>query len=174
MKNILFRCPIGLLPLVGLLLLFQGGAAWGQVLPPRGSDAARPVREALNSDGTLRPGASGAFDPAGFRMEKGPRGEPVFRPTGAGDEHWVDGFGLPGTNNYVYATAVAANGDVYIGGIFTAAGTVPANCIAKWNGSAWSALGLSLNARVRALAVSGADAYVGAISPRPAAQRPIA
>jgi hypothetical protein len=35
---------------------------------------------------------------------------------------------------------VLPNGDVVVGGVFTSAGGVPANNIARWNGSAWSAL----------------------------------
>src|ERR1041384_66215 len=56
------------------------------------------------------------------------------------------------------------SGNLYIGGWFTAVGDVPANSIAKWNGTNWSALGsgLQLNdnwAFVYALAVSGNDLY---------------
>ena len=40
----------------------------------------------------------------------------------------------------VSAIAIANNGDVYAGGSFTTAGEVPATNIARWNGSAWSAL----------------------------------
>ncbi len=41
----------------------------------------------------------------------------------------------------VLATAIAPNGDVIIGGNFTSVSGVPANKIARWNGTAWSALG---------------------------------
>jgi hypothetical protein len=51
--------------------------------------------------------------------------------------------------------------DVYAGGWFSTAGGVPASCIAKWNGSAWSALGSGMNDGVYALAVSGTDLYAG-------------
>jgi len=47
------------------------------------------------------------------------------------------------------------------GGSFTTAGGVPANYIAKWNGSTWSALGSGMNRAVDALAVSGSDLYAG-------------
>lgn len=50
-----------------------------------------------------------------------------------------------GTNGDVLALLVAGNGDVYAGGNFTQAGGVPANRIAKWNGSVWSSLGTGLS-----------------------------
>jgi hypothetical protein len=54
---------------------------------------------------------------------------------------------------------------LYAGGAFTSAGGVSANRIAKWNGSAWSALGSGMNARVDALTVfddgTGPALYAG-------------
>jgi hypothetical protein len=38
---------------------------------------------------------------------------------------------------------------------------VGANRIARWNGSAWSALGSGVNSNVYALAMSGSDLYAG-------------
>jgi hypothetical protein len=61
---------------------------------------------------------------------------------------------------YVLALAVSGS-NLYAGGIFTTAGGVPANYIAKWNGSSWSALGSGMNNWVQALAVSGSDLYAG-------------
>src|SRR5947207_1829757 len=67
-------------------------------------------------------------------------------------------------NDYVYAIAISGS-DVYAGGYFTTAGGVPANYIAKWNGSSWSALGSGVgngsDRGVFAMAVSGSDVYVG-------------
>ena len=65
--------------------------------------------------------------------------------------------------------AIAISGtDVYVGGNFTnAAGIAEADWVAKWNGTAWSALGDNgpgngaLTAGVRAIAISGTDVYVG-------------
>ncbi|HEX5221291.1 MAG TPA: hypothetical protein VFZ59_17135 [Verrucomicrobiae bacterium] len=58
----------------------------------------------------------------------------------------------------VYGLAVS-EGQLYVGGSFITAGGVPANYIAKWNGSAWSSLGSGMSARVLTLTVSGGDIY---------------
>jgi len=71
-----------------------------------------------------------------------------------------------GMNGGVDALAVnSSTGNVYAGGIFTTAGGVSANYIAKWNGSAWSALGSGLNGGVSAVAVNSAtgDVPVGGV-----------
>ncbi|MCU0867811.1 MAG: hypothetical protein MUC36_28835 [Planctomycetes bacterium] len=62
----------------------------------------------------------------------------------------TDSFAQPGAVN---ALATAPNGDLFVGGSFTRAGTVVTSNIARWNGSAWSALGTGLIGSVRALAV---------------------
>src|SRR5262249_19672618 len=49
-----------------------------------------------------------------------------------------------GMNDLVYALTVYDDGSgpaLYAGGRFTTAGGVPANFIAKWDGTSWSALG---------------------------------
>ena len=74
-----------------------------------------------------------------------------------------------GVNSYVIAIAVSGS-DVYVGGTFSAANnsansTVNASMIAKWNGSAWSALGATdfngVNNQVHDIAINGSDVYVG-------------
>src|SRR5438034_10359291 len=61
-----------------------------------------------------------------------------------------------------YVVVLAASGtNVYAGGVFTKAGGIPANNIAKWDGTSWSALGSGMNGEVEALAVSGNDLYAG-------------
>jgi hypothetical protein len=66
------------------------------------------------------------------------------------------GFGL------VNALAVDGSGNLYAGGDFTDAEGTSANYIAKWNGSAWSALGSGMNSYVYALAVDGnGNVYAG-------------
>ena len=56
----------------------------------------------------------------------------------------------------VYAIAALPNGDVVAGGYFTSAGGVQANHVARWNGSAWSALGSGVNGAVYSVAFSSA------------------
>jgi hypothetical protein len=51
----------------------------------------------------------------------------------------------------VNALTTLPNGDLIAGGSFTAAGGVTVNRIARWNGSAWSALGSGMDSTVRAL-----------------------
>jgi hypothetical protein len=63
----------------------------------------------------------------------------------------------------VHGLAVSGT-DLYAGGYFSTAGGVPptsANCIAKWDGSVWSALGTGMDERVYALAVSETNLYAG-------------
>jgi hypothetical protein len=62
-----------------------------------------------------------------------------------GDEHWDYRFGLPGVNGAVVNIATRGN-DVYVGGSSsTSFGNVMANCIAKWDGQSWTALGTGIN-----------------------------
>ncbi|UOQ51951.1 beta strand repeat-containing protein [Hymenobacter cellulosivorans] len=150
-----------------LLLLFVSGLTW----PAWASDGPGPKRgpdlslaQALNPDGTLRPGTTGSFDALGYQLSTTEDGRPAFRPlntTGAGDNRWQDGFGTPGTNGQVNVAVVAPNGDLYIGGQFSIAGKVIALNVARWNGTTWSALGSGVNNSVNALAISGTDVYVG-------------
>ncbi len=80
------------------------------------------------------------------------------------DADWTSLGGANGANDIIRAVAVDGSGtdNIYIGGEFATAGGVAANYIAKWNGSAWSALGSGMNDSVNALAVDGnGDLYAG-------------
>ena len=78
------------------------------------------------------------------------------------DADWVSlNPGMPGANDVVSAIAVDGSGNVYIGGEFTAVGTVTASHVAMWNGSVWSSLGSGVNGSVNTLVVRGNDVYVG-------------
>ncbi|UOQ99291.1 hypothetical protein MUN81_07270 [Hymenobacter sp. 5317J-9] len=80
------------------------------------------------------------------------------------------GTGMSGNFGYssVNALAIDGNGNVYAGGQFTQAGGTPARNIARWNGTAWSALGAGTDSwnggRVTALKLDGTGGlYVGGI-----------
>lgn len=66
----------------------------------------------------------------------------------------------------VYSLAVSGT-TLYAGGMFTQAGNVAANRVARWNGSAWSALGGGVDGNaesgtfVTRLALSGSTLYAG-------------
>lgn len=81
------------------------------------------------------------------------------------DEDWFSMGAFGGANNLVRAAVMDGSGHLIIGGDFTAVGTVPANRIARWDGSSWSALGSGLGSsfsdRVDAMAVSGSYVYAG-------------
>ena len=54
---------------------------------------------------------------------------------------WQPGGNVPGVDGTVRAILSMPNGDIIVGGAFSAAGGVTANRIARWNGTEWSALG---------------------------------
>lgn len=62
---------------------------------------------------------------------------------------WDLGIGQPGLNLPVHALATFSVGGseaLYVGGMFTTAGGMPASRIARWDGHAWSPLGLGISA----------------------------
>ena len=143
----------------------------GMIAPCAFADTNPALATVLTPDGAIMEGASGSFDPTGFRMTYGPEGDPLFVeesslsgepatfPGGQDDEGTWYSLGS-GVNDNVYAIAVSGS-DVYVGGLFTQAGGVSVNRIACWNGSSWSALGSGVNNLVRVIAMSGSDVYAG-------------
>lgn len=66
------------------------------------------------------------------------------------------GTGINDTiSTIIYSLAADAGGNVYVGGYFDQAGHVSVANIAKWNGTAWSALGAGLSGEPEALTVDG-------------------
>jgi len=130
----------------------------------------RSLEEALNPDGTLKRGVQGSFKVEGYTMRTGKNGEPIFEPQTQHTESgtWDTQFGLPnGVSGIVRAVAADGQGNVYVGGLFTSAGGVSANYVARFNTqtNTWSSLGTGssngVNSTVNALAVVGNEVYVG-------------
>jgi hypothetical protein len=86
--------------------------------------------------------AGGVFDSAG--------GNPALRIALWDGVSWSAlGEGIQnGTLGGVSALAVDDSGNCYAGGGMKKAGTVAASCIAKWNGTAWSALGAGVESGI--------------------------
>ncbi|MBX7053983.1 MAG: hypothetical protein K1X36_03430 [Pyrinomonadaceae bacterium] len=77
------------------------------------------------------------------------------------NDGWDTTFTTNGADDQVNAIAADGNGNIYFAGEFNSIQGMPANGIAKWNGSSWSALGNGINGDIFAIAVSGNDVYVG-------------
>ena len=60
-----------------------------------------------------------------------------------------------------YALALDSFGDLYVGGTFTQAGSLPAANLAKWDGTNWAAVAGGVNNKVTALTKVGETVYVG-------------
>jgi hypothetical protein len=139
-------------------------------LEERERDQSIPLGSLLEPDGALNldKGFTGSVNPSGWKMAPGPGGKPRFVPaaqqTGvpsdSADAAWDDRFTLSGVDNIVNAITVSGS-DVYVGGLFSIAGNIQANNIAKWDGTAWSGLGNGTSYIVRAIAVSGSNVFVG-------------
>ncbi|MBK8166932.1 MAG: hypothetical protein IPK64_13395 [bacterium] len=149
--------------------VYAGGAFWAA----DGAPAAHIARWDGTSWSALGPGLDGwvyalAFDPNGhlyaageFSNSGSTRVRGVARWDGTNWSALGSGLGGSYESNSGYALAVDDNG-VYVGGYFTTAGGVPASRIARWDGSAWSALGTGTNDGVEALAVdANGNLYAG-------------
>jgi len=76
-------------------------------------------------------------------------GQPIARIARWDGSSWTavgsgGSFGT-GPNARVSAMAIAANGDLLVGGWFTDVSGVPANRVARWDGSAWHAFGTGVS-----------------------------
>lgn len=72
------------------------------------------------------------------------------------------GGGLPSPTGQFGGVRLAVSGtDLIATGDFTVAGGGPADRIARWNGTAWSALGTGLNASANSVTPAGGDIFVG-------------
>lgn len=76
----------------------------------------------------------------------------------------VTALGPPSSGGNVYALALSATGNLFVGGSFTNwDGIANADNFVMWNGSSWSAIGTGMNGAVRGLAVDTATGYIYAV-----------
>lgn len=129
---------------------------------PFGEHSTAGGTRALPSDEVGR-----AANPSGFTLARHPseptryaQAESAAEPTIEGDENWDPRFVRRGVGERVRAMAWDG-ANLYVAGDFRTAGNVTANFIAKWDGTAWSALGTGMNGPVHALVWTGSCLYVG-------------
>jgi len=67
------------------------------------------------------------------------------------DANWTSMGGIPGADNWVYAAAADASGNLYIGGEFNIVGSAFATHIAKWDGTNWAAMDSGIAGNIRVL-----------------------
>lgn len=138
----------------GNAVLVNGVAQWnGQRWSALGAGVSYGVSALAAKGGEVY--AGGSFTTAG--------GSPASHVARWDGTRWKPlGGGLNGATR-----ALAINGtNVYAAGDFTAATNndgvpLPANRLARWNGTSWSALGTGLNNTVSALALSGREMFAG-------------
>jgi hypothetical protein len=74
------------------------------------------------------------------------------------DADWF-GMGVGTSVSGVFSMVFDVNANLYVGGQFDTAGGVPANNVARWNGSAWSAVGNGVDGIVWDLTANGTNIF---------------
>lgn len=69
------------------------------------------------------------------------------------------GVGIGSASYHAVHSFATYNGELYAGGYFSTAGNMPANNIAKWNGTSWSPVSTGTDNTVRSLAVYNGELY---------------
>jgi hypothetical protein len=68
-----------------------------------------------------------------------------------------------GCDGAPWAAAIAPNGDLYVGGTLANCANTPSRGVARWNGTAWTALGMGVDGQVFSLAASSSGLYAGGL-----------
>jgi hypothetical protein len=129
------------------------GVAWSPLGPGIDGSVSAVTQQA---NGTVV--AAGSFFSAGGLPVNG-----IARWNGTAWAALGTGLGGP-IVGLAYTLATLANGDLVAGGWFSTAGGVAANNIARWNGTAWSALGTGLNSSALSMVtLPNGDLVVGGL-----------
>lgn len=84
-----------------------------------------------------------------------------FSSAASGDEYWDGRYRASGASQGGVRAITVQGRNVFIGGGFSEIGGVPANNIARWDGTNWWALGIGVDGPVYSLAAHGNNLYVG-------------
>jgi hypothetical protein len=122
-------------PGTGSVLQLWTGAAWSASIPQPPGQSISALAAAPNGD--LVAAAITGFSTT------------VYRFVGTGWQAIGTAAAVGGAG--IRAMVFASNGDLIVGGTFQQIGGVPAANVARWNGSAWSALGTDLQGQVHCL-----------------------
>ncbi|MFN3244713.1 MAG: hypothetical protein ACE37K_24625 [Planctomycetota bacterium] len=143
--------------------LGQGAAAVHRVARWNGS-----VWTVLGGDFDAEPLVVGTLangDPVAGGRFTACAGQPTARLARWNGSQWVGlGGGVAGgPDPLVQSICIDANGDLLAGGAFATAGSTPAQNLARWSSSGWSALGAGVAQPVASIAVmSGGDVFAAA------------
>lgn len=158
--------------LIVFILLLSSFAPAGQVYAlntDTTSPQAPSLADMLNPDGTLNlnTGFHGTLNLSDWQVSLDPQRGPILR---TATNTWQQMQN--GTNGNVSAMAIDGNGNIYIGGSFTAicgnaacnSGNVTLHGLAVWNGASWQGLGgYGMNGGIYAITLSGNNVYIGGI-----------
>lgn len=145
----------------------------GAAVSAAAATSAASLSEVLNADGSidLSSGRAGSFSGEGWTMRIDAEGAPRFlraadeareiRQAFAGRSgEWDPRFGVAGVEGEIRSLALF-DGDLYVGGEFTAAGGQEAMNVARWDGVRWHALGLGVDGPVNAMVAAGPYLMLG-------------
>ena len=160
----------GTLPAKGIAMWSTSGGGWSVlgIASSNGFYGGHALDLGMTANGYLY--AGGIFDTAGGVLGNGGVvANNIARWYGGAWSALGSGLGVASSTGKVLAVLASTIGGtttVYVGGTFQSVGSLPANNIAKWDGTAWSTLGSGANNGVdRTVNViaqgSGATIYVG-------------
>lgn len=141
--------------LIALFIIFISSKTYSQEKTQQ-----KNISEVLDASGKIKPGINGSFSATGYKIDT-LNGTPIFSPDAAGVVWSAFGSGVGNPVGEIVICVAISGNDIYAAGHFDTAGGIPANNIAKWNGTSWEVLGSGTNNIVRTIAVSGNNVYAG-------------